>query len=147
MDLRHVDYFARMGRSAMQQGNYDQGLQFLSMGLDLLQSYPLHMHFAAPFLADRAECLWQLGDEKTAVQNMADAINAGLPLGNLNCEVNVIEISMFFCFFLHSKSISSISTFFYGYYINRIHLLILQQIFLLFLEHDMEVDKSWFFSL
>lgn len=103
MDLRHVDYFARMGRSAMQQGNYDQGLQFLSMGLDLLQSYPLHMHFAAPFLADRAECLWQLGDEKTAVQNMADAINAGLPLGNLNCEVNVIEISMFFFFFAFEK--------------------------------------------
>ena len=99
MDLRHVDYFGMMGRSAMQQGNYDQGLQFLSMGLDLLQSYPLHniMHFAAPFLADRAECLWQLGDERAAVQNMTDAINAGLPLGNLNCEVNVIEISTPFC--------------------------------------------------
>lgn len=95
MDLGHLDYFAMMGRSAMQQGNYGQGLQFLSMGLDLLQSYP--SHFAAPFLADRAECLWQLGDEKTSVQNMVDAINAGLPLGNLNCEVNIIEISMLFC--------------------------------------------------
>ena len=85
MDPRHLDYLAMMGRTSMQHGDYAQAVHFLSMGLDLLQSYP--PQFAAPFLADRAECLWQLGDERASVQNMRDAIKAGLPPGDLNSEV------------------------------------------------------------
>ena len=87
MDPRHLDYLAMMGRTAMQNGDHAQAVQFLSMALDLLKSYP--PQFAAPLLADRAECLWKLGEEQASVENMRDAINAGLPLGDLNCEVTV----------------------------------------------------------
>ena len=87
MDPRHLDYVAMMGRTAMQNGDHAQAVHFLSMALDLLQSNPYPPQFAAPLLADRAECLWQLGVEQASVQSMRDAINAGLPVGDLNSEV------------------------------------------------------------
>ena len=70
-------HFAMRARFEMQQGNYQEALRFLSMALS--QIPPFLGQVAAPLLADRAECFWQLGDAGKAVQEMMEATNAGLP--------------------------------------------------------------------
>ncbi|KAM7440313.1 Stress-induced-phosphoprotein 1 [Porites harrisoni] len=70
-------HFAMRARFEMQQGNYQEALRFLSMALS--QIPPFLVQVAAPLLADRAECFWQLGDAGKAVQEMMEATNAGLP--------------------------------------------------------------------
>ena len=75
-------------RFEMQQGNYQEALRFLSMALS--QIPPFLGQVAAPLLADRAECFWQLGDAGKAVQEMMEATNAGLPAYGENSKVTFV---------------------------------------------------------
>lgn len=82
------DHFAMRARFEMQQGNYQEALRFLSMALS--QIPPFLGKVAAPLLADRAECFWQLGDPVKAVKEMMEATNAGLPAYGENSEVTSV---------------------------------------------------------
>ena len=73
-------------RIEMHQGNYQEALRFLSMALN--QIPPFLGKVAAPLLADRAECFWQLGHAGKAVQEMMNARDAGLPAYGENSEVS-----------------------------------------------------------
>ena len=96
MDARN--HFVMTARIAMQKGNYQEALRFLSMALN--QIPPFLGKVAAPLLADRAECFWQLGDAGRAVQEMMEATNAGLPAYGENSEVTfVVLLHQRCCFF------------------------------------------------
>lgn len=82
MDARN--HFAMRARIEMHQGNYQEALRFLSMVLN--QIPPFLGKVAAPLLADRAECFWQLGHAGKAVQEMMNARDAGLPAYGENSE-------------------------------------------------------------
>ena len=86
MDARN--HFAMRARIEMQQGNYQEALRFLSMALN--QIPPFLGKVAAPLLADRAECFWQLGHAGKAVQEMMSARDAGLPAYGENSEVTFV---------------------------------------------------------
>ena len=82
MDPNHL---AQMAQMAMQHGDFAQALQYLSMSLARLP--PSVPQYAAPLLAERAECLWHLGDPRASVQEMQEAIRAGLLDDGINSEV------------------------------------------------------------
>ena len=86
MDARN--HFAMRARIEMHQGNYQEALRFLSMALN--QIPPFLGKVAAPLLADRAECFWQLGHAGKAVQEMMSARDAGLPAYGENSEVTFV---------------------------------------------------------
>ena len=95
MDIQH---FVVMAQMAMQHGDYPTALHHLSMGLSQLP--PQFSQYAAPLLAQRAECFWQLGNFQASVKDMTDAIRVGLPRDGLNSEVSflipVIPVSVSF---------------------------------------------------
>ena len=80
-----IQHFVVMAQMAMQHGDYPTALHHLSMGLSQLP--PQFSQYAAPFLAQRAECFWQLGNFQASIEDMTDAIRAGLPRDGLNFEV------------------------------------------------------------
>ena len=95
MDARN--HFAMRARIEMHQGNYQEALRFLSMALN--QIPPFLGKVAAPLLADRAECFWQLGHAGKAVQEMMNARDAGLPAYGENSEVAFVFLLYQRCFF------------------------------------------------
>ena len=94
MDARN--HFAMRARIEMHQGNYQEALRFLSMALN--QIPPFLGKVAAPLLADRAECFWQLGHAGKAVQEMMNARDAGLPAYGENSEVAFVFLLYQRCF-------------------------------------------------
>ena len=76
-----------MGKKAMQLGNYRDAERIFSMGLTQVQCLRLHPHCAAPFLRDRAECFWQLGDVQASMQDMENSLRHGLPRDDFFAEV------------------------------------------------------------
>ena len=76
-----------MARIAMSQGNFIEALNRISMALRQIPPDLINTPFGAPFIADRAECFWQLGDAEEAANNMMIAISNGLPDDAANSEV------------------------------------------------------------
>ena len=76
MDPRHL---GMMGKKSMELHNYPDALRLFSMGLARLESLKLPRQFAAPFLMDRVECYWQLGEVDMALHEMDNALRHGLP--------------------------------------------------------------------
>lgn len=74
MDPNHCAMFAQR---AMQNRNFEEALRFLSMLL--VQLPPTAPQHAAPLLLQRAHCFWELGEFGASLQDMTDAIRAGLP--------------------------------------------------------------------
>ena len=89
-DPRHL---GMMGKRAMQLNDYPDALRLFSMGLAQLQSLNCPSHFAAPFLLDRAECFWQLGDIQASLQDMENALRHGLPRDDFFAEVIAVKES------------------------------------------------------
>ena len=87
-NLRHL---GMMGKKAMQLGNYPEAVRMFSMGLAQVnaqvQLLMLPPHCAAPFLRDRAECFWQLGDVQASTQDMEGSLRHGLPRDDFFAEV------------------------------------------------------------
>ena len=83
-DPRHL---GMMGKKAMQLGNYPDAVRMFSMGLAQVQFLRLPPHCAAPFLLDRAECFWRLGDVQASMQDMEDSLRHGLPEDGFFAEV------------------------------------------------------------
>lgn len=83
-DPRHL---GMMGKRAMQLHDYPDALRLFSMGLAQLQSFNCPPHFAAPFLLDRAECFWRLGNIQASLQDMENALRHGLPRDDFFAEV------------------------------------------------------------
>ena len=80
-------YLGMMGKKAMQLGNYPDAVSIFSMGLDQVQFQRLPPHYAAPFLLDRAECFWRLGDVQASMQDMENSLRHGLPRDDFFAEV------------------------------------------------------------
>lgn len=89
--LESASQFGMRGKRAMQLGNHPEALHLLSMGLNQLKQLNCPAHYLAPFLMDRAECFWRLGNIQAALQNMGDAINHGLPNDGLFAEVIITD--------------------------------------------------------
>ena len=98
MDPNHC---AMIAQRAMQNGNFEEARHFLSMLL--VQLPPTVPQRAAPFLLQRAHCFWELGEFGASLQDMTDAIRAGLPRNGENVEVIATLIKTVFdllCFIL-----------------------------------------------
>ena len=76
-----------MARIAMSHGNYFEALSFISEALRQMPPHLINTQFGTPFIADRAECFWQLGHAEEAAENMIIAISNGLPNDAPNSEV------------------------------------------------------------
>ena len=83
-----------MGKRAMQLGNYPDAVRIFSMGLDQVQFLSLPPHCAAPFLLDRAECFWQLGEFQASMRDMEDSLHHGLPRDDFFAEVTAAVFLM-----------------------------------------------------
>ena len=92
-DPRHL---GMMGKRAMQLHDYPDALRLFSMGLAQLQSLNYPPHFAAPFLLDRAECFWKLGNIQASLQDMENALRHGLPRDDFFAEVSLVEAKLLF---------------------------------------------------
>lgn len=90
--LESASHLGMMARRAMQLGNHLEALRMLNFGLAQLQSFNYPPHYAAPFLMDLAECLWQLGNFPESLKNMRDAISCGLPNDASFAEVNNLNM-------------------------------------------------------
>ena len=88
-DPRHL---GMMGKKAMQLGNHHDAVRMFSMGLAQVQFLSLPPHCAAPFLLDRAECFWRLGDVQTSMQDMEDSLHHGLPRDDFFAEVTAAYV-------------------------------------------------------
>lgn len=84
MDPRQL---GMMGKRAMQQGMFPDAVRIFSMGLEQVQLLHLPPQFAAPFLLDRAECFWQLGDVQASMQDMEESLRHRLPRDDFFAEV------------------------------------------------------------
>ncbi|KAJ7371745.1 Death effector [Desmophyllum pertusum] len=78
--LQHARHLGMMAKRAMQLRDYHEALRMLSTGLAQLQS--CSPQFSGPFLLDRAECLWQLGNVQASLHDMENALRFGLPKGD-----------------------------------------------------------------
>lgn len=87
--VQRVRHLGMMARRAMQLRDYHDAIELLSMGLSQLQSLNCPPHFAAPFLLDRAECFWQLGDVHVSLQEMDNSLRLGLPRDDYFAEVTL----------------------------------------------------------
>ena len=76
-----------MARRAMSHGNFIEALNLISMALRQIPPDLINTPFGAPFIADRAECFWQLGHAEEAANNMMIAVSNGLPHDAANSEV------------------------------------------------------------
>ncbi|KAJ7371761.1 hypothetical protein OS493_023099 [Desmophyllum pertusum] len=76
--LQHANHLGILAKRAMQLRNYHEALRMLSMGLTHLQPLKYPPYVASPFLLDRAECLWQLGNVPASLHDMEDALRFGL---------------------------------------------------------------------
>ena len=76
-----------MARIAMRHGNFIEALNLISMALRQIPPDLINTPFGAPFIADRAECFWQLGHAEEAANNMMIAVSNGLPHDAANSEV------------------------------------------------------------
>ena len=77
-----------IGKNAMQLGNYRDAERIFSMGLNQVMKFPsLYPLYAAPFLRDRAECFWQLGDVQASMQDMENSLGHALPRDDFFAEV------------------------------------------------------------
>lgn len=76
----------------MESGNYQKALNILSLALNQPRSIPI----AGFLLADRADCLWELGNVHAAVQEMMTAIHAGLSSDEANSEVTSVLVRVLF---------------------------------------------------
>lgn len=90
MDPRHL---GMMGKRAMQLQDYPDAIRMFSVGLAQVESLNLPSQFAAPFLMDRAECFWQLGDVDVALREMENALQHGLPRADFFAEVRLTSRS------------------------------------------------------
>ena len=84
-----------MGKKAMQLGNYPNALHIFSMGLAQVQFLSFPPQYAAPFLLDRAECFWQLGDIQASIQDMENSLRHGLPKDDFFAEVTAACLKHF----------------------------------------------------
>ncbi|XP_068702489.1 TPR and ankyrin repeat-containing protein 1-like [Montipora foliosa] len=72
-----ANHFAGMGQMAMERGDFPSALHFLSEGLEHCpRTAP---QSCLPFLVQRAQCFWQLGQFQASVHDMEEAIGRGLP--------------------------------------------------------------------
>ena len=76
-----------MGKEAMQLGNFPDAVRIFSMGLKQVHLLGLPPPWAAPFLLDRAECFWRLGDVHASMQDMEESLRHGLPRDDFFAEV------------------------------------------------------------
>ena len=86
--MQDPDQLGMMGKNAMQLGNYHEAVSIFSMGLNQVMKFPsLYPLYAAPFLLDRAECFWQLGNVEASMQDMENSLGHGLPRDDVFAEV------------------------------------------------------------
>lgn len=76
-----------MGKKAMQLGNFPDAVRIFSMGLKQVHSLGLPPPWAAPFLLERAECFWRLGDAHASMEDMEESLRHGLPRDDVFAEV------------------------------------------------------------
>ncbi|KAJ7371751.1 hypothetical protein OS493_023089 [Desmophyllum pertusum] len=91
--LQHARHLGMMAKRAMQLRDYPDALRMLSMGLTQLQPLNYPPQVASPFLLDRAECLWQLGNVQASLHDMENALRFGLPRDDYYAEEESLKWS------------------------------------------------------
>ncbi|KAJ7371766.1 TPR and ankyrin repeat-containing protein 1 [Desmophyllum pertusum] len=91
--LQHAAHLGMMAKRAMQLRDYPDALRMLSMGLTQLQPLNCPPQVASPFLVDRAECLWQLGNVQASLHDMENALRFGLPRDDYYAEEESLKWS------------------------------------------------------
>ncbi|XP_015773456.1 PREDICTED: uncharacterized protein LOC107351677 [Acropora digitifera] len=87
MDVNQVIFMAQM---AINEGDFPGALHLLSLGLAHLANVASPID-SVPFLVQRAECYWQVGQFQASVTDMEQAIRAGLPREFNNSQEEIWE--------------------------------------------------------
>ena len=91
MDVNQVIFMAQM---AINEGDFPGALHLLSLGLAHLANVASPID-SVPFLVQRAECYWQVGQFQASVTDMEQAIRAGLPREFNNSRVILLMLNYY----------------------------------------------------